>query len=169
MSRRTSQRAKAWKRKIFMAQHLRRVKAKIEETRAENEEKEADAIFWGAFDDEWDAKLEADANYVRRTVAMELISKGDTDEQIAKYKATKLAVKNKSKEIRKEAISEGRFMNQSMAKRDAKEWYIQTRIAESAEEILSRKKKKKDKIQAERDESGTGSMLGSGLYRRSKS
>ena len=51
-------------------------------------------------------------------------------------------------------------MNQSMAKRDAKEWYIQTRIAESAEEILSRKKKKKDKIQAERDEEWDRSHAG---------
>jgi hypothetical protein len=146
-------RAKAWKRKIFMAQHLRRVKAKIEERREENEEKDAeDAIFWGAFDNEWNAKLEADANYVRRTVAMELINKGDTPEQVAKYKASKVAVKNKSKEIRKEAISEGRFMNQSMAKKDAKEWYNQERIGESAKEILARKQTKKDKIQAERDE-----------------
>lgn len=146
-------RAKAWKRKIFMAQHLRRVKAKIEESREENEEKDAeDALFWGAFDDEWNAKLEADANYVRRTVAMELISKGDTNEQIAKFKATKVTVKNKAKEIRKEAIAEGRFMNQSMAKKDAKEWYVQQRIEESAKEVLERKQKKKDKIQAERDE-----------------
>ena len=63
---------------------------------------------------------------------------------MAKYKASKVAVKNKSKEIRKEAIAEGRFMNQSMAKKDAKEWFVQSRINESAEEILARKQKKKD-------------------------
>ena len=149
-----AEKAKAWKRKIFMNQHLRRVRAKLElDAELHADEIAENNAFWGEYDEEWDAKMEAKRVSTRRRVLFELGPNiGDTPEDKAQIKATKLKVRNLAKEIRKESISNGGFMTQSQAKMDAKEKVVLERIEESMVIIRERKQKKKDEIQKERDE-----------------
>ena len=146
--------AKAWKRQIFMNQHLRRVKAKIELDAELNADENAEnERFWGEFDDEWDAKMSSKRTATRRRVLFELgPSKGDTPEESKQMRETKKKVRDLSKSLRKEAISNGEMMTQSAAKSDAKEVVVAERIELALTDIQKTKQKKKDEIQKERDE-----------------
>ena len=149
-----SKKSKAWKKQIFMNQYLRRLRAKLQKDRElhADEMAENDA-FWGAYDDEWDIKMEAARKKTRNRVGFELgPNLGKDPEENAKLKATKLEVRNLAKKLRKESISNGGFMTQSQAKQDAKEQVVLERIELALADVKKKKQKKKDEIQAERDE-----------------
>ena len=146
--------AKAWKRQIFMNQYLRRLRRKIEDNRIlhadENAENEA---YWGAYDAEWDITIGKKKASTRRQVLFDLgPNKGDTPEEMKRMRDTKAQVRTLAKEIRKESKSMGRILTQKQAKMDAKEKVVLEKIEVALKDVLDRKQKKKDEIQADRDE-----------------
>jgi hypothetical protein len=149
-----NRKAKAWKRQIFMNQHLRALRKKIEANRIlhADEMAENDA-FWAAYDAEWDIKMNKKRAATRRQVLFDLgPNKGDTPEESKRMRETKVAVRTLSKEIRKESKNMGKILTQKQAASDAKEKIVLEKIEIALADTKERKQKKKDEIQAERDE-----------------